>query len=1088
MTESVARELLDAFAKLAGPQRIEFLAAHPGLLSIDVIKQLVPYAKGRGKRHHEALAYADVARGRFDEDSAAYPLGRGPVERLLERLEGGDLTFDAALELVAAAEVATQLSAVYVQALSHRAFDLVNSLEWPTVEGAVRTCRLLLAGTAAAPDSPDTMRARHQCREDWLQVAKIALLRLPDGEWWQAAVQAGEWLLAHAPADQHGRVHFLIGTLHLDPYTVGRSSDNFVSELQVWNGALDAVLGPAAPEHRRRFPMPTATEALRTAVVHLRQAVDLRSGMLKGTAAKALLQAFVYQTILDQPVDTAEVRATIRTALDNLDDSPVGRQARNAVRLSASFLGQDDATSADAAAPSPPPSDDAARIPAPSVPAAILADAGALAITDPSRAFEVLAEAAERFANADPLARRARLHTMLRILPAAQGAGPMDLKSRPDALAAAVRADALRQGWPPRRLAATLLGIAAASTNHDEEELGLEIGAEALEADPSFSRDLPDLKVWLGAGLWLGLAVTRTRRDDWAGAVTAYAEAAKRYWALDFEAEVLDCLDRIADAARHRSDQMALAVCGSLAPLAFPLEIVFGPRAAAAMQITYKRASGSFGDRMVGLVVCSTLQLAKALRTTAVLAAGAGYEVADDAEGQTLLEAVCEAEREVATSAPSDRPELSAMITELIQVSYAHPGAAHAGLSASEVLANRQQAFDRHATARSLAQLDDPDLTPLLSPEGIQASLDARTVLLNYYLGEGPQEEEALYIMLTTAEEHLVVRNPLPAELKTLVLQQNEQSILISSVAGLVAGLRERLQWDSGPRPMHAEAVAVLGSAFEILVGTALMAELDRLRAAGKDHLCIVPHGALHYFPFHVVGDERGDLASRWAVTYLPALAYLDVFPRTPRVGQSRGGRSAALGLTFTGENPHRLPALPGVRTEVTTIASVMGAAPMLDDAATPDNFRAALRTCRWVHVSTHGRLNVRAPMFHCLYLSPDAKSDGRVFAYELLSERLTGLELVSLSACETALGRVNESDNLFGLPAALMTAGAATVVGTLWPVSSAVAETFFGRLYRALAAGQARVDAFWHAQQSTRAQYVRSRDWATFYLTGDST
>jgi CHAT domain len=42
---------------------------------------------------------------------------------------------------------------------------------------------------------------------------------------------------------------------------------------------------------------------------------------------------------------------------------------------------------------------------------------------------------------------------------------------------------------------------------------------------------------------------------------------------------------------------------------------------------------------------------------------------------------------------------------------------------------------------------------------------------------------------------------------------------------------------------------------------------------------------------------------------------------------------------------------------------------------------------------------------------------------------------LVTLSACETALGRVDRADNLRGLPATLLAAGAEVVVGTLWPV-----------------------------------------------------
>ncbi|MFE5587174.1 CHAT domain-containing protein [Kitasatospora sp. NPDC056531] len=65
------------------------------------------------------------------------------------------------------------------------------------------------------------------------------------------------------------------------------------------------------------------------------------------------------------------------------------------------------------------------------------------------------------------------------------------------------------------------------------------------------------------------------------------------------------------------------------------------------------------------------------------------------------------------------------------------------------------------------------------------------------------------------------------------------------------------------------------------------------------------------------------------------------------------------------------------------------------------------------------------APAFQCLYLAPDQRSDGRLHAHELLGLELRGLDLVTLSACETALGRFDASDNPRGLPAALLLSGA---------------------------------------------------------------
>jgi len=46
---------------------------------------------------------------------------------------------------------------------------------------------------------------------------------------------------------------------------------------------------------------------------------------------------------------------------------------------------------------------------------------------------------------------------------------------------------------------------------------------------------------------------------------------------------------------------------------------------------------------------------------------------------------------------------------------------------------------------------------------------------------------------------------------------------------------------------------------------------LVKLKDEGKDHLCVIPHGPLHYYPFHLLGEPGSPLANDWIVTYLPS-------------------------------------------------------------------------------------------------------------------------------------------------------------------------------------------------------------------------
>jgi len=107
------------------------------------------------------------------------------------------------------------------------------------------------------------------------------------------------------------------------------------------------------------------------------------------------------------------------------------------------------------------------------------------------------------------------------------------------------------------------------------------------------------------------------------------------------------------------------------------------------------------------------------------------------------------------------------------------------------------------------------------------------------------------------------------------------------------------------------------------------------------------------------------------------------------------------------------------------------------------------------------------------------------VRAYELTGLDLRGLDLVTLSACETSLGRFDVGDNLRGLTAALFVAGCATIVSTLWPVSNPAARVFFETLYKCILKGTSKLDSFCTAQVAVRESFPEWRDWGAFHFAG---
>jgi hypothetical protein len=259
---------------------------------------------------------------------------------------------------------------------------------------------------------------------------------------------------------------------------------------------------------------------------------------------------------------------------------------------------------------------------------------------------------------------------------------------------------------------------------------------------------------------------------------------------------------------------------------------------------------------------------------------------------------------------------------------------------------------------------------------------------------------------------------------------------------------------------------------------------LDELRQNGLDHLCIYGQGDEPGVSPHLVRLGDGLLADHWLVTSLPHPSTL--FPPEPAPAPSaRTEGVVAFGLDF--ESGQRgQPPIPDAPAEAKAIAASMGGIARVNEAATEAQLRELIPGARRLHLATHGRFSESTPSFHELLLAPEPPDDGVLYAWEVAELDLTGVELATLSACESAETTVDQSGNVEGIPIAFLRAGAQTVIGTLWEIETACSRVFFELLYTQLAGGASRGDAFRAAQSQTRSQFPGERDWPAFFLIGD--
>ncbi len=133
---------------------------------------------------------------------------------------------------------------------------------------------------------------------------------------------------------------------------------------------------------------------------------------------------------------------------------------------------------------------------------------------------------------------------------------------------------------------------------------------------------------------------------------------------------------------------------------------------------------------------------------------------------------------------------------------------------------------------------------------------------------------------------------------------------------------------------------------------------------------------------------------------------------------------------------------LPGSEKEVDMIDSIfigknMSAEEVLNNNATESYIKQAdLKDYKYIHIATHGVVNIAEPKLSGLIFYPEQRgNDGILYSGEIYNLELNA-DLVVLSACETGIGKISKSEGVIGLSRALLYAGAKNIIVSLWKVS----------------------------------------------------
>ncbi len=144
------------------------------------------------------------------------------------------------------------------------------------------------------------------------------------------------------------------------------------------------------------------------------------------------------------------------------------------------------------------------------------------------------------------------------------------------------------------------------------------------------------------------------------------------------------------------------------------------------------------------------------------------------------------------------------------------------------------------------------------------------------------------------------------------------------------------------------------------------------------------------------------------------------------------------------------------------------------------------LAHCDLLHVAAHVQINDQAPWQSEIQVCHGGQ-DEHLRAAQIAAMTLPA-QLVVLSCCESAGGRVLAGEGVLGLTSAFLSAGVSAVVATLWPVDDRVTADFMATFYASLSAGETVAAALESARHDLRSRADTSHPfyWAGFILVGD--
>nr|WP_322652576.1 CHAT domain-containing tetratricopeptide repeat protein [Nostoc sp. CmiVER01]MDZ8121290.1 CHAT domain-containing tetratricopeptide repeat protein [Nostoc sp. CmiVER01] len=258
------------------------------------------------------------------------------------------------------------------------------------------------------------------------------------------------------------------------------------------------------------------------------------------------------------------------------------------------------------------------------------------------------------------------------------------------------------------------------------------------------------------------------------------------------------------------------------------------------------------------------------------------------------------------------------------------------------------------------------------------------------------------------------------------------------------------------------------------------------IKTLSPKQLSIIATGKLRHLPFETLYDNKTKqfLIQKYPVNYLTrisnnslqSLGMQNAIPRIQAV--------LAFGNPVTSEPQN----LPGAEAEVTKIKEILPDSEVyIHKKATLENFSSQALRFSFLHLATHGCFQTE----NCKKV--DLKNNTLLFAdkpLDIANAALLGLQgtqLITLSACQTAVDTNFNDVGIAGVAYIFERAGAKAVMASLWAVDDEATQELMVDFYQNLKQGMTKGEALQKAKLKLIADHRHPFYWSPFVLIGDA-